>query len=72
MNVGELRTMLEQYPDDMEILNERHSDYGRVLRSDWSVVMAVPNSEFWVMRSHDTMSAENKALEKAYLHLSGN
>ena len=42
MNVGELKKMLEKYPDDMEILNERCSDYDLVELSDWSVVNAVP------------------------------
>jgi len=71
MNVGELKKMLEQYPDDMEILNERWSDYSIVLESEWTVVKAVPQG-CYIMRSHPTMSAENKAKEKEYLHLFGN
>lgn len=57
MNVGELKKMLEQYPDDMEILNDRHSDYDLVTLEDWSVVKAVPRDYYW-MRSHPTMSVE--------------
>ena len=71
MNVGELKKMLEQYPDDMEILNDRCSDYDIVLESEWTVVKAVPQCHY-VMRSHPTMSDENKAKEKEYLHLRGN
>lgn len=71
MNVGELKKMLDQYPDDMEILNDRYSDYDLVQESDWSVVKAVPQGQY-IMRSHPTMSAENKAKEKEYLHLLGN
>ena len=73
MNVGELKKMLEQYPDDMEVLNGRYSDYAIVSEDEWSVVMGVPHgNSWWVMRSHPTMSAENKAKEKAYLYLEGN
>ena len=73
MNVGELKKMLEQYPDDMEILNTRASDYDVITEDEWSVIKAVPNgSGGWVMRSHETMSEENKAKEKEYLHLLGN
>jgi hypothetical protein len=71
MNVGELKKMLEQYPDDMEILNDRCSDYDLVKLEDWSVVEAVPQG-FYVMRAHPTMSDENKAKAKKYLHLVGN
>ena len=73
MNVGDLKKMLEKYPDDMEILVDRMSDYDVVEEDQWSVVKAVKNgSGWWWMRSHETMSAENKAKEKEYLHLKGN
>jgi hypothetical protein len=71
MNVGNLKKMLEQYPDNMEILNSRYSDYSIVHEDEWSVVKGV-NQGKYVMRSHPTMSAENKAKEKEYLHLEGN
>lgn len=71
MNVGQLRKMLKQYPDDMEILNTRCSDYDIVTEDEWSVVKGVFQGE-WVMRSHPTMSEENKQKEKSYLHLQGN
>lgn len=71
MNVGDLKKMLEKYPDDMEILNERCSDYDLVEEGDWSVVYGVPHGG-WIMRSHETMSEENKAKQKQYLHLAGN
>ena len=72
MNVGELKKMLEKYPDDMEILNDRYSDYDLVEESDWSVVEAVQQGSSYVMRSHLTMSEDNKARAKKYLHLLGN
>lgn len=71
MNVGELKIMLEKYPDDMEVLNGRYSDYDIVDEDEWSVVKAVPKGDY-VMRSHKTMSEVNKAEEKDYLYLKGN
>lgn len=71
MTVGELKKMLEKYPDEMEILNGRYSDYDVIKENEWHVVKAVPQGE-WVMRSHPTMSEENKRKEKEYLCLEGN
>jgi hypothetical protein len=72
MNVGELKKMLEQHPDDMEILNGRCSDYSPISEDEWEVVKGVPNDNGWVMRSHPTMSEENKKNEREYLYLEGN
>lgn len=66
MNVGQLKKALEAYPDDMEVLVDVHSDYGTV--SECKVITAVPQDS-WAMRSHPTMSAENKAKEKQYLYI---
>lgn len=71
MDVGELKVMLEQYPDDMEILIDRCSDYARIELDEWSVVKAVP-ADCYYMRTHPTMSKENKEKEQEYLHLIGN
>ena len=71
MTVGDLKKMLERYPDDMGILNGRYSDYALILESEWSVVKAVDQGGY-VMSSHPTMSKENKAKEKDYLYLKGN
>lgn len=71
MNVGQLKKMLEQYPDDMEILNGRYSDYAIISIDEWSIVKGVATDD-WVMCSHPKMSAENKRLEKSYLYLEGN
>lgn len=71
MNVGELKKMLDKYPDDMEVINGRRSDYEVVDESEWSVIKAVPQT-CYVMRSHPTMSTENKSKEKEYLALAGN
>jgi hypothetical protein len=71
MNVGELKKMLEKYPDDMIILNSRYSDYEIVEEADWSVVRAVPK-DFYVMRAHPTMGEENVSKAQDFLHLKGN
>jgi len=72
MTVSELRKMLDMYPDEMQILTRRYSDYEVISEDEWSVVKGVPNSSGWVMRSHETMSEENKAKEQEYLYLEGN
>ena len=71
MNVYDLKKMLEKYPDDMEILNDRCSDYDLVSENEWSVIKAVKKNGY-IMRSHPTMSEENRRNEKEYLHLMGN
>jgi len=71
MNVGQLKKMLEKYPDEMEVLNGRYSDYCLINEDEWMIVNAVPQGGY-VMRSHETMSEENKAKEKEYLYLEGN
>jgi len=72
MTVLELKKMLCEYPDDMIILNGRYSDYEIINRDEWSIVKAVDQGNSWVMRSHPTMSEENKLKEKEYLYLEGN
>lgn len=71
MNVGDLKKMLEKYPDDLEIMNERYSDYEIISEDEWSLVKGVPDQR-WVMRSHPTMSEENKKKEREFLCLKGN
>ena len=72
MTVEELIKMLKKYPKDMEVIHTRCSDYDTIKEDEWSIVEAVPNPGGWFMRSHTTMSDENKANAKKYLHLEGN
>lgn len=72
MNVRELKAKLDQYPDDMEILYRYCSDYERLDGDDLTVVEAVCKTNGYWMRSHPTMSAENKAAAKDYLLFPGN
>lgn len=70
MNVGELRKMLEQYPDEMEIITSWYSGdvtISEIISEDeWLVVSGV-EKDGWVMHSHPTMSKEDKSREKRYL-----
>ena len=71
MTVAQIRKMLEKYPDDMEFVCGRFSDYALIEETEFSVIKGVAKNG-WVMRSHPTMSEENKAHEKEYLYLEGN
>lgn len=71
MNVGELKKMLEQYPDDMEVVNGRFSDYEIISADEFHIIDGV-DKDGWVMRAHPTMSEENKRAMKQYLYLVGN
>jgi len=67
MNVGDLKKLLNEHPNEMEVVVDVFSDYAVV--DGLTVIKAVPQTGGWVMRSHSTMSADNKASEKTYLHL---
>ena len=56
----------------MELVETRYSDFDNMKLSDWSLVEAVPTDNGWLMRSHHTMSDENKSKQKTYLHFRGN
>lgn len=71
MNVGELKKLLEKYPDDMTVLKIMYSDYCELEAGDFSVEKAVPQTSYF-MRSHPTMSEANKAKEAEFLVLVGN
>lgn len=71
MNVGELRTFLESYPDDMPVIFKYCSDYEVLTPEGIEVVSAVPQSGY-VMRSHPTMSENNKARTQQMLCFPGN
>ena len=71
MTVGMLKDMLTRYPDDMQIVNGRYSDYEIIKEKDWEVISGV-DKDGWVMASRPTMSSENREQEKEYLYLKGN
>jgi hypothetical protein len=70
MTVGELKKILERYPEDMEVMRTLYSDYLIVEANDFLVIKAV--KEAWgIMRSHPTMNTDRKDREKEYLHIGG-
>lgn len=62
-----MKERLKHLPDGMEVITDEHSDYAPVNFA--GVVKAVPQSGGWTMRSHDTMSDENKAHETYVLRI---
>ena len=73
MNVKQLIEALSEYPDDMEVIQRRYSDYYLLDKKDFFTVWAVHQESCgYIMRSHNTMSDENKAKEKEYLYFEGN
>jgi hypothetical protein len=70
MNVGELKKFLEQYPDELEVVDDRYSDCFIIDRNSFSLIKGVDQGSY-VMRAHPTMSADNKAREKTYLLIRG-
>lgn len=71
MNVGELKKFLEAYPDDMPILYIAYSDYNILEAHEIGEVNAVDQVGY-VMRSHPTMSEDNKRRERTFLLFPGN
>ena len=72
MNVKELKEILKKLPEDMEVIQTRCSDYATMTKDDFYLVKAVDSGGGWLMRSHPTMTDENKAKEKTYFHIDGN
>ena len=70
MNVKGLKELLEKYPDELEILTTRMSDYIQMAPEDIQVIKAVPE-EHWVMRSHPTMNEESRSKEQSFLYFEG-
>jgi len=71
MTVKELKEMLNNYPDDMQILHEKYSDYEVSQKSHWKTIQGV-EKDGWVMRAHMTMSNDNKEKEQTYLACESN
>lgn len=71
MTVKELKEILSEHPDNMEILFSQFSDYSPLQKDDISVVSAVDKDFYW-MRSHPTMNEECQSKKKDYLCFPGN
>ena len=68
MNVGELKKILKHFPDEMEVVSDRYSDYMILDAAGVRTITGV-STNGWIMQSHPTMSEANKAREKTYLLL---
>ncbi len=66
MNVGQLKKMLDEYPDDMEVITDLYSDFDFVNKV--ITEKAVPKGQY-IMRSHETMNKKYKAVEKTFLFI---
>lgn len=69
--VGELIAFLEKLPREREVLFRCCSDYAPLTLGEIEIAGAVPKQSYY-MRSHPTMSAENKAAERIYVIFPGN
>lgn len=83
MTVKELKDFLKDYPDDMEILETRCSDYGPMEIDDWEIVEArrmVGGRYGWYQRKYENGTLSNNYYKsktpisefKKYLHFKGN
>jgi len=79
MTVKELITYLKTFDPKLEVIETRYSDYRLMEKTGISLAKAVKRSEDpteWIMRvdEHDlrTMSEENRAKVKTFLHFDGN
>lgn len=71
MTVKELKEKLNEYPEDMYIVYDLYSDYSGLEAKDLRIIKGV-YKDFYYMRSHSTMSEENKSKEMEYLCFPGN
>jgi len=72
MTIKDLKDFIKDLPDGIEIIKQRYSDYDFVSPSCFEIVEAIDNDGLWLMRSHKTMSEENKLKAKKYLFFAGN
>lgn len=60
MDVKELKILLDQYPDDMEVIYRLYSDYCKMCPDDIEIVKAAAKG-CYVMRNHPKLGEEYKA-----------
>jgi hypothetical protein len=74
MNVKELREYLAQFPDEMEVIIRRYSDYDLLDSNDGiSVEKGVRIGETpWITRWHPSMDEVRQAMARDYLLIHGN
>jgi hypothetical protein len=67
MNIKDLKEIIKDLPDDMEVIQMVYSDFHHLEKKEFTLVKAVATSNGWLMRSHPTMSDSTKKAEKTYL-----
>ncbi len=72
LTVKDLKDILSNLPEEMELIEIRYSDYESMRPELWEVVKGVDNNGQYIMSSHETMSEAHKAREKEYLLFKGN
>ena len=76
MTVKELIAHLQTFPHDCEVICSRYSDYQDFGPDEVTLVTAVRKGRDYIMDSplrwHGTMSSEDTAAMKQYVHFAGN
>jgi len=76
MRISELQTFLARTladEGDLELSETRCSDYQLMSLDPWEIIEAVMYEDRdWMMRVHPTMSAEDHAKARRFLHYYGN
>lgn len=69
MTVNDLIKLLEKYPQNLEVVVDRYSDYIQLDKSNVSITEGIPKDE-WVMRCYSShMFKDKEVLVKKYLYL---
>ena len=73
MNVGELKKMLEKYPDDMDVITNRYRDniFEIIHEDEWSVIDGWESKNEIIPSSITWKTAGDQLKEKSYLYLYG-
>lgn len=75
MTIKELKEYLNKFPDNMEIIEKRYSDYDSMELNSWSTVWAVSKvkrenqygNKEWITKYHDSIPKENATQYILYL-----
>lgn len=74
MTIKELIEELRRYPEDLQVLYRRYSDYMYMERDDITIGPAVVlrPSDGWLTRVHPSMTPKELATKRDYLIFPGN
>jgi hypothetical protein len=70
VTIKEFKKILDEYPEHLEILQDRHSDYALIIKEDLNIVRAVPvKSCKWTYKGQHylmAMTEDDYRLNKYY------